>query len=77
MVQTIASIWERLMTTSKKCCAPTLANVCGVKIFMGSSTGNMLVDNTQVLENLFEQVPMLIATHCEDETDHSVQPGEI
>lgn len=41
--------------------------VCGVKIFMGSSTGNMLVDNTQTLENLFENVPMLIATHCEDE----------
>jgi dihydroorotase len=41
--------------------------VCGVKIFMGSSTGNMLVDNEQVLEALFAQVPMLIATHCEDE----------
>lgn len=42
-------------------------NVCGVKIFMGSSTGNMLVDNTQTLEHLFANVPMLIATHCEDE----------
>jgi dihydroorotase len=42
-------------------------NVCGIKIFMGSSTGNMLVDNPQVLDNLFAQVPMLIATHCEDE----------
>ena len=42
-------------------------NVCGVKIFMGSSTGNMLVDNTQTLERLFSNVPMLIATHCEDE----------
>lgn len=42
-------------------------NVCGVKIFMGSSTGNMLVDNEQTLENLFSKVPMLIATHCEDE----------
>lgn len=41
--------------------------VCGVKIFMGSSTGNMLVDNQQTLEGLFSQVPMLIATHCEDE----------
>lgn len=41
--------------------------VCGVKIFMGSSTGNMLVDNEKTLENLFSQVPMLIATHCEDE----------
>jgi dihydroorotase len=43
------------------------ANVCGVKIFMGSSTGNMLVDRTETLERLFAEVPMLIATHCEDE----------
>ena len=42
-------------------------NVCGVKIFMGSSTGNMLVDNEKTLDNLFSKVPMLIATHCEDE----------
>lgn len=42
-------------------------SVCGVKIFMGSSTGNMLVDDEVVLEKLFSQVPMLIATHCEDE----------
>ena len=42
-------------------------NVCGVKVFMGSSTGNMLVDNPQTLERLFTQSPMLIATHCEDE----------
>ena len=42
-------------------------NVCGVKIFMGSSTGNMLVDNQNALENLFSKVDMLIATHCEDE----------
>jgi len=41
--------------------------VCGIKIFMGSSTGNMLVDNTDTLDKLFSQVPMLIATHCEDE----------
>lgn len=41
--------------------------VCGVKIFMGSSTGNMLVDKTKALEGLFGQVDMLIATHCEDE----------
>ena len=43
-------------------------NVCGVKIFMGSSTGNMLVDNEQTLDQLFSRVPpLLIATHCEDE----------
>ena len=42
-------------------------NVCGVKVFMGSSTGNMLVDNEKTLAGLFSNVPMLIATHCEDE----------
>jgi dihydroorotase len=51
---------EVLKTDGKK--------VCGVKIFMGSSTGNMLVDREQTLEGLFANVPpMLIATHCEDE----------
>ncbi len=44
------------------------SDVCGVKIFMGSSTGDMLVDNEQVLEKIFRNVPLLIATHCEDET---------
>jgi len=43
------------------------SRVCGVKIFMGSSTGDMLVDNEQVLEQVFANSPMLIATHCEDE----------
>ncbi|MDA0195382.1 MAG: dihydroorotase [Bacteroidetes bacterium] len=42
-------------------------NVCGLKIFMGSSTGNMLVDNETVLENIFSKADILIATHCEDE----------
>jgi dihydroorotase len=42
-------------------------NVCGVKVFMGSSTGNMLVDNENTLRNIFSKVNMLIATHCEDE----------
>lgn len=41
--------------------------VCGVKVFMGSSTGNMLVDNTETLSGIFNEIPMLIATHCEDE----------
>lgn len=41
--------------------------VCGVKVFMGSSTGDMLVDNETTLEGLFKECPMLIATHCEDE----------
>ncbi|HLU93704.1 MAG TPA: dihydroorotase [Membranihabitans sp.] len=44
------------------------SQVCGVKIFMGSSTGNMLVDNENQLEKIFSNTPMLIATHCEDET---------
>lgn len=41
--------------------------VCGIKIFMGSSTGDMLVDNVKTLEKLFSTSPLLIATHCEDE----------
>lgn len=41
--------------------------VCGIKVFMGSSTGNMLVDKEETLNGLFANVPMLIATHCEDE----------
>jgi len=51
---------EEVLKTNEK-------NVCGIKIFMGSSTGNMLVDNEATLNNLFSKVPMLIATHCEDE----------
>ena len=41
--------------------------ICGIKIFMGSSTGNMLVDDMTVLEKIFSKAHMLIATHCEDE----------
>lgn len=43
------------------------ATVCGVKVFMGSSTGNMLVDDKKALERIFSEVRTLIATHCEDE----------
>jgi dihydroorotase len=42
--------------------------VCGIKVFMGASTGNMLVDNKQTLENIFSKSKALIAVHCEDET---------
>lgn len=41
---------------------------CGVKVFMGSSTGNMLVDDDKALEEIFAESPVLIATHCEDES---------
>ncbi len=41
--------------------------VCGLKIFMGSSTGNLLVDDPKLLEGFFSRFPSLIATHCEDE----------
>ena len=45
-----------------------IKKVCGLKIFMGSSTGNMLVDREEALESFFKKVPpILIATHCEDE----------
>lgn len=43
------------------------SKVCGVKVFMGSSTGNMLVDDEATLDAIFSKVDMLIATHCEDE----------
>ncbi len=51
---------EEVLKTNKN-------NVCGIKIFMGSSTGNMLVDSTKTLETLFNTSELLIATHCEDE----------
>ncbi len=51
---------EEVLKTDEK-------NVCGIKIFMGSSTGNMLVDNEKTLEGIFSRSPILIATHCEDE----------
>ncbi len=44
------------------------SNVCGIKVFMGSSTGNMLVDNPVTLSSLFRESKMLIAVHCEDES---------
>ena len=43
-------------------------NVAGIKLFLGSSTGNMLVDNPETLEKIFANTKMLIAVHCEDET---------
>ena len=42
-------------------------DICGVKIFMGASTGNMLVDNDASLNKIFGESELLIATHCEDE----------
>lgn len=52
---------EVLKTNAKK------ERICGVKIFMGSSTGNMLVDNYVTLSKIFAESELLIATHCEDE----------
>ncbi len=43
------------------------ANICGIKVFMGSSTGNMLVDDEKTLSEIFKHAPTLVATHCEDE----------
>jgi dihydroorotase len=51
---------EELLKTNPK-------NVPGIKLFLGSSTGNMLVDNEEVLEKIFSSTKMLIAVHCEDE----------
>ncbi len=52
---------EEVLNTNPK-------NVGAIKIFMGSSTGNMLVDNKKTLEEIFKRSPMLIAVHCEDES---------
>ena len=52
---------EVLRTNDKR------ADVCGIKIFMGSSTGNMLVDNYLTLDRIFRESEVLISTHCEDE----------
>ncbi|MCF6296398.1 MAG: dihydroorotase [Flavobacteriaceae bacterium] len=52
---------EELLKTNPK-------NVAGIKLFLGSSTGNMLVDNEEVLEKIFSSTKMLISVHCEDET---------
>ncbi|MEN9701438.1 MAG: hypothetical protein RIR55_758, partial [Bacteroidota bacterium] len=54
---------EEVLKTNKK-----KNEVCGVKIFMGSSTGNLLVDNPLILENIFSKSELLIATHCEEES---------
>jgi len=51
---------EELLKTNPK-------NVAGIKLFLGSSTGNMLVDNEKVLEKIFSSTKMLISVHCEDE----------
>lgn len=51
---------EELLKTDPK-------NVAGIKLFLGSSTGNMLVDNQEVLEKIFSSTKMLISVHCEDE----------
>jgi len=40
--------------------------VCGLKVFMGASTGNLLVDNPESLESIFREAPVIITTHCED-----------
>ena len=56
-----ANAEEALKTNEKK------DRVCGLKIFLGSSTGNMLVDNYATLDRIFSESEMLIATHCEDE----------
>ena len=53
---------EILKTNDKK------KDVCGLKIFMGSSTGNLLVENPLVLEKIFGGTELLIATHCEEES---------
>ena len=51
---------EEILKVNKK-------EVAGLKLFLGSSTGNMLVDNPEVLEKIFKSTDLLISVHCEDE----------
>lgn len=51
--------------------------VCGIKIFMGSSTGDMLVDDPQALENIFSQAKLIITTHCEDDPRVKVNAARV
>jgi dihydroorotase len=44
----------------------TVADACGIKVFMGASTGNMLVDDPSTLERIFADAPLQVVTHCED-----------
>ncbi|MGB0892502.1 MAG: dihydroorotase [Flavobacteriaceae bacterium] len=60
---------EELLKTNPK-------NVAGIKLFLGSSTGNMLVDNEEVLEKIFSSTDMLISVHCEDEATIRKNTGE-
>ena len=67
---------EELLKTDPK-------TVAGIKLFLGSSTGNMLVDNLEVLEKIFSSTKLIISVHCEDEetikkntADHKAQYGE-
>ena len=59
--------YAKLQEVIKEQTDKELRDICGLKIFMGSSTGNMLVDNPNILEQVFAESPLLIATHCEDE----------
>lgn len=52
---------EEVMKTNRE-------DVCGIKVFMGSSTGNMLVDDEKTLTELFSRAELIVAAHCEDET---------
>jgi len=72
--QTSLANYSFYMGTSNQSADDTLKandfknDICGIKIFMGASTGNMLVDNYNTLDKVFRESEMLIATHCESET---------
>ncbi len=72
--QTSLANYSFYMGTSNQSADDTLKanlhknDICGIKIFMGASTGNMLVDNYNTLDKVFRESELLIATHCESET---------
>jgi dihydroorotase len=60
--------FDEVINLDREQSAKEVRDVCGIKIFMGSSTGSMLVDDPTVLEQNFAEARLLIATHCEDES---------
>ncbi len=59
--------FDNVISVDREQSRKEVRDICGIKIFMGSSTGSMLVDNPSVLEQIFAEASLLIATHCEDE----------
>jgi len=65
-MQTLLFIWGQVISNINEIESLQPGEACGVKIFMGASTGNLLVDDDNALDQIFAKSPVLIVTHCED-----------